>query len=842
MKKLFSLLALVAFCQAVNAQYCNTSWTTGCTDNDVIDDFSTTGGLTNITNLNTGCTSSGYTYYSDMTVAVLVGGSFNLSVQTATSGNIWPQGFRIYIDWNDDGDFYDTGEDVWNSGSSGTGVFTGSITAPTGSEGFHRMRVKGNYNAVPTDPCGSQTFGEEEDYNIHVVAAFKDYPYCQDFETSDGFWTVSGVLPSWEHGAPNNTNISAAYSGSNAWVTDLDGDYNNDELSNLTTLEFDLTPLNDPTLRFWQIRDLENGDDGVQVRVSTDSGATYSVLGSSSSTNWYNSASIDALNSIGNGNGWTGSTSAWTDAQHSLSSYSSDTSVFIRFIMAADGNVTNEGFGIDHVLLAESNDIAITELFYPDSACGTSATTIQASICNMSVQDLFGFGVDLDTNGTTVSYSYSDTLPVCGCDTVDLLTFNTAAGGTWTLEAEVDNSGDVNAANDTISGFMTNFATPGVSISGGGNFCEGDITALTFTFAGNSPWNLSYTDGTTGYYNANITSNPYTLNVTASGLYAPIYVTDSSGCPADTTGITGEAMVTFFPAPVVDLGPDTSVCGDVVLDAGAGFTYDWSNSATTQTITATQTGTYGVTITDSIGCTGTDEVDLEIFLLPEVNMNDTVLCEGGNFIFNAGAPYAAYLWHDGSTGQLFPIDSVGTVSVTVTDFNGCEGTATASITAVVLNPTPTITSSASLSPVTMDAGSGYASYFWNTNATTQTISVSIAGTYSCTVTDFNGCTGSASGTTKIWPASIEDVVNNQGFAIYPNPVGQVFTVEFANSIEIPQHLDVFDLRGAKVMRYVTHPQSRRQTITVGDELSPGHYTLRFVTGDAAYETPLIIVN
>ncbi|MDH5491787.1 MAG: MopE-related protein, partial [Myxococcales bacterium] len=72
--------------------------------------------------------------------------------------------------------------------------------------------------AIGADPSGSCPFH-----------------YFEDFETGPGGWTASGAASSWEHGAPAGTLISGASSGSNAWVTNLSGDYNDDELSYLTS-------------------------------------------------------------------------------------------------------------------------------------------------------------------------------------------------------------------------------------------------------------------------------------------------------------------------------------------------------------------------------------------------------------------------------------------------------------------------------------------------------------------------------------------------------------------------------------------------------------------------------
>jgi hypothetical protein len=728
--------------------------------------------------------------------------------------------------------------------SYGDGYYSSSIFSNTVP--IQRFGYQGNINTGATtqiwgvDYQGSGSISRVEVY--YDLAVISNFPYCEGFEDDDGGWNSSGVLPSWEHGEPDNTIISSAFGGDNAWVTNLDGDYNNDELSYLSSPLFDFTNLMDPVLKFWQIRNLESGDDGVQVQISADSGASYSVLGSSSSTNWYNSGSVSALNSNGNGNGWTGTTSAWASVQHSLLSYASDTTVFIRFVMAADGNTVNEGFGIDNIIVGESNDVSLVELIYPDSECGNSATVVSAVICNISVVEKSGFGIDLDTNGTTINYTYSDTLPICGCDTVDLVSLNTSNGGSWTLEAEIDNSGDVNASNDTLSGQMTMFSTPGVVLTGGGNHCQGEIDTITFTFEGTSPWNLSYTNGTTPQNISNIQANPFQIIVTSSGVYEPIYVADGSGCPADTSEIIGQAVVNFFPSPIIDLGSDSSVCEGYMLDAGAGYSnYQWSSGQSTQIINVSQTNVFSVTVTDTIGCEGTDVVDLEVFPNPVITIDDTVLCEGATFLFNAGGGAASYLWHDGSTGQLFSMGSVGTVTVTVTSFFGCESVKSAAITAIVPNPTPNITSTSSLAPVTLDAGAGYIDYVWNTNETTQTISVAVAGTFTCTVTDASGCKGEGSRKAKIWPTGIENVSEDNAFEFYPNPASDAIQVLVSEKFELKTSvIQILNMEGRVIFE---SDQIRSKVVSLPvDRIANGQYLIRIKDNYISQERPLIVLH
>jgi hypothetical protein len=669
-----------------------------------------------------------------------------------------------------------------------------------------------------------------------------DYPYCDDFEEGDGSWTISGFNPSWEFGQPNNSIISGANSGDSAWITSLTGDYNNGEISNLVSPEFDLSALVDPHIRFSSARAFQNGIDGLQLQVSVDSGYTYSVLGSSSSSNWYNSGAVSALIAQGNGNGFTGTASAWNDYKHSMASYANDTSVFFRLFMASNGSTVTEGFGFDDLIVAESEDIQLVDLIYPDTLCGASATEIKAYICNNSITYLTDFDIELDTNGTTFTYTYSDTLPVCSCDTVDVLSINTIAGGSWDLFANLDGDGDVNSANDTMSGQIIAFPSPSVSITGGGNKCEGELDTITFMFGGTSPWNIVYTNGFNNLSTNNITSNPYSIIVTASGNYSPVNVSDSSGCAADSANMTGLASIVFNPTPTVDLGPDTVACGEFEMDAGLGVaSYQWSNGlGTMQTAIAKISDVYDVTVSDSNGCEGYDEIDVEILPLPKISIDDTVICEGSFYVFNAGGGNASYMWHDGSTSFIYLMDSVGVVSVTVTGFNGCVSEKAAAITAIVPLPTPNISSTAGLAPVTLDAGSGYAAYIWSTNDTTQTIVVSTPGTYDCTVTNSSGCQGEDSQSARIWPNSIEEAAQMDGFAVYPNPASTYLTLQFASTSDVPAYCELYDMQGRVIQRNPLNKSILNQSISLPANMVDGEYFVRFVIDNVIVDKPIIV--
>ncbi len=155
-----------------NLCYCVPPFTyDACPYGMYISNFNTNGGITNINN-STGCSSAGnshYGNYSMQCVTAITGTSFNFNITKATSTYL--VGARIWVDWNGDADFADAGEDVWNSGTTGSS-FNGVINIPGGTTAKSTgMRVRVMYNAVPAtgDYCSTLSYGETEDYCVTIV-------------------------------------------------------------------------------------------------------------------------------------------------------------------------------------------------------------------------------------------------------------------------------------------------------------------------------------------------------------------------------------------------------------------------------------------------------------------------------------------------------------------------------------------------------------------------------------------------------------------------------------------------------------------------------------------------
>ncbi|MEI8201381.1 MAG: glycine-rich domain-containing protein [Bacteroidota bacterium] len=207
------------------------------------------------------------------------------------------------------------------------------------------------------------------------------------------------------------------------------------------------------------------------------------------------------------------------------------------------------------------------------------------------------------------------------------------------------------------------------------------------------------------------------------------------------------------PNPMITANGPTTFCSgnSVTLDAGSYSSYIWSSGSISESINVSNGGVYSVTITDENGCIGSTSQNVTVNpnpTYPYISLNGSAtFCEGGSLVMDAVGGFSSFVWSNGVTSETDTVTSTGYYVVTVTNEFGCVNSASIYIQ---VNPNPIVNISANgpvvFCPggsVALDAGS-YASYLWNTNEVTKTITTSNTGIYSVTVTDGNGCTGSAS--------------------------------------------------------------------------------------------------
>ncbi len=145
----------------------------------------------------------------------------------------------------------------------------------------------------------------------------------------------------------------------------------------------------------------------------------------------------------------------------------------------------------------------------------------------------------------------------------------------------------------------------------------------------------------------------------------------------------------------------------------------------------------------------------------------TTFCPGDSVQLTATSGYTTYYWRRngvlfGGNTQSVWVTQAGNYVVTIIDASSCPGTS-AIVSVTVSQPTATISGGPLTfcqgDSVTLDAGAGFASYAWSNGATSQTITVSAAGTYTVAVTNTFGCSDtSAAVTTNVLPAPATPVI------------------------------------------------------------------------------------
>jgi gliding motility-associated-like protein len=179
--------------------------------------------------------------------------------------------------------------------------------------------------------------------------------------------------------------------------------------------------------------------------------------------------------------------------------------------------------------------------------------------------------------------------------------------------------------------------------------------------------------GGTGPYSWSTGDNTQTLNVDTSGTYS-VTVTFGVNCASSDT-----ITVQVNPNPVVDLGPDTLYCpgSTMILDAGnPGATYAWNPSASSQTVSVTNGGTYFVTVTNAFQCADSDSVVVTLGQIADVSLPASLqLCFAGSATLDAGPNATSYLWSTNAVTQTISVNAAGVYWVVGTTNCGTDSVA-----------------------------------------------------------------------------------------------------------------------------------------------------------------------
>ncbi len=349
-------------------------------------------------------------------------------------------------------------------------------------------------------------------------------------------------------------------------------------------------------------------------------------------------------------------------------------------------------------------------------------------------------GASVMVSGGTDPYTYSWVTGSVTSSVVDL------TAGTYTLTV-TDANGCTMAAEVDVSEPDALTLTAGVeqNVSCFGGTDGGAHVAVT---GGSGPYTYLWDMG----------SETSTVQDLSAGTYT-VTVTDANGCvEVADVGVSEPEELVLTTGVDQDVSCKGGADGAASVVASGGtdpYVYMWETGSETSTVQDLSAGTYTVTVTDTNGCTKAATVDVTEpdALVLTAGVEQDVSCQGGTDggasveVTGGTGPYT-YLWDTGSVTSTVQDLSAGTYTVTVTDVNGCTGATTVNVSepsAISIEIIDILTvrcHGESNGSITIEAegGNGTFTFLWNTGETTPMISGLIAGPYSITVSDGNGCT------------------------------------------------------------------------------------------------------
>lgn len=408
------------------------------------------------------------------------------------------------------------------------------------------------------------------------------------------------------------------------------------------------------------------------------------------------------------------------------------------------------------------------------SISGTTATACGAST---------GTATAVGTGGTgSLSYLWSN-----GATSA---TATGLASGSYTVSV-TDQNGCVATAIATVS----NSSGPSATISSTqATSCGLDNGALVASATGGTgALNYLWSNGATTPGISNLAPGTYTVSVTDQNNCLSVTFATVNASTAPTASITTSTDA--------HCGQSNGVATVTATGGSAGYSYLWSNGATTASITGLGAGTYTVTVTDQAGCTSIVGTTLQAFSTPTANVVATELtCYGihdGTVTANptGGNPPYTYQW---STGVLAPqITGLGPALyfVTITDASGCAvigyGVVNEPLELIALTSATgetAIGANDGTATVTPSGGTPPYTYQWSNGGTTQTISGLPGGTYTVTVVDDRGCQTTVSVVVEAFTVGTQPSLPGYTATLWPNPNGGSFTVRV--TLPSPQDVDL----------------------------------------------------
>lgn len=381
---------------------------------------------------------------------------------------------------------------------------------------------------------------------------------------------------------------------------------------------------------------------------------------------------------------------------------------------------------------------------------------------------------------------------------------NSVPVGTTVLTWSISN-GACPASIDTITVTRSNSpASP--TVTGNIQVCAGNQTLLTANSAATIPnytWWDAASGGTVLASTASFSTPPVTGTIT--------YYVDVQDASTTCTSTRVPVVVTMVPNPVVNLGPDRTICNNdtTCFTAPNGLTgYIWSTGDTVSSICTANSGDLWIQVTDANNCIGRDTVLVNFIPAPTVSLGaDTGYCQGSNVTIGGFSGTNTYLWSTGATTPSISVNAAGNYSVTCTSNNGCSGSDTINIVQYpAIQAAFTVDTSFCPQVVFVDNSTGGDVWSWSFGDSQTSSSASPIhiyqgnGMYNVSLT----VTGLCGSSTVSQQVPVHCLVGVQmpdqlEILLYPNPNDGTFTVAF-EGLETDANISVWNLEGQLLLQ------------------------------------------
>ncbi|MBV6439983.1 MAG: hypothetical protein EPGJADBJ_01641 [Saprospiraceae bacterium] len=539
----------------------------------------------------------GYGSYTNLTANVQKGNSYNITLTPATDDNAETVYWRVWIDFNKDNDFNDTGEQVFQASGANSAPVNGTVAIPTTvGTGATRMRVSMNLGSYAA-PCQINDYREVEDYTVQIsdgaqapVANFSVSATCGQAPLTVSFSDMSTNSPtawSWNFGngqTSTQQNPGATFtqpgiytvtlSASNAGGTDVEE--KTAFITVVAPVSISASPGNEACI-------------GSAVLLQASGASQYTWSGS-------------GLNST---------TGASVSAQPATAG---------MYTYTVTGSTNN----------CAANPVNISLTFQPIPAVNVTASSNAA--CTGEIVSLTATGAS----------TYTWTGVGLSSNTGSAVTAQPAVPGSYTYQVV----GTANGCNSAPQPVTVQFnSIPAVNVSAStGSACLGQAVTLTASGASTYTWS--------GVGLSSNTGNTVTAQPTLPGSYAYQVVGTANGCNSAPQAVN----VQFNSIPAVNVSASVaSAClgESVTLTASGASTYTWSgvglssNTGSTVTAQPAVAGSYAYQVVGAAnGCNSAPQsVNVQFNSIPAVNVSASApsVCLGEPVILTASGA-ASYQW------------------------------------------------------------------------------------------------------------------------------------------------------------------------------------------------------